>query len=218
MSNQLALVADFRAKMVQRLQEQKNTLPPSTSSKITAKARQGFTLPDDTKLETLEVVILDWRYVNTLYGPYKPGQVESPICWSVGNDATNMIANEGSKTVQCDTCNDCPKNQFGSALVGSGKACKNGIRLAVIAPDSTQSSPVYTLALPPTSLKDFTKLVRNANGIQASIMQVSLDSKVDYVKFLFSPVGTISEDLVPHMEALMEKAVPILERGFDYDA
>lgn len=70
-----------------------------------------------------------------------------PVC-------SSMDAVTGIDTVsgECVFCAQCPRNVFGSAANGRGKACKNMHRLYIM----TEGSAIpLMLALPPTSLKAF---------------------------------------------------------------
>ena len=222
MSTNIATMADLRTTLAAKLQQQRAALPPASGTKIRIKAKEGFIFPDGTTLDELEAVILDIRFVNALYTKrFTPGQVESPDCWSVSADATNMTPNDKSAKKASSTCDECPKNEWGSDVGGGrGKACKNTIRLAIAAPDATEKSPVYTLDLAPTSTGPLLKVLRAMDNIpyQTQIFNFSLDPKVDYAKVNSTVLGTAPDDLAPHLLDLMEKSQSLIDRGFDYDA
>lgn len=221
MATNIATMADLRANLAAKLQQQRSTLPPATGTKIRVKAKEGFTLPDGTVLDELEAVILDIRYVNALYTKrYTPGQVESPDCWSVSADANDMAPDDRSTKKASDACEGCPKNEWGSDTGGGrGKACKNTIRLALVAPDATAKSPVYILDLAPTSTGPFLKILRGLNSVpyQTQIFNFSLDSKVDYPKINSAILGMAPDDLAPYLLDLVDRSQDLINRGFDYD-
>lgn len=73
---------------------------------------------------------------------YKAGSSEPPTCFS-----TDMETGIGSPGGSCETC---PFNQFGSARVGEGKACREYGLLFLLMPDQIMPTIVR---VPPTSLK-----------------------------------------------------------------
>lgn len=217
----LVSMADLRAQLTAKLQAQANTLPPPTTTKIKAKAKEGFHLPDGTLLDELEAVVLDMRYLNTYYAKrFVPGVIESPSCWAISDDANNMIPDDSSVKKQSDSCNGCPMAEWGSAGAGSkGKACSNKIRIALVPPDATAESPIWTLDLAPTSIASYIKAVRELKiPMQTVVMRFSLDSKVDYPKIITELLGPAEDSLAPHLVTLMSRAVEPVSRGLDYDA
>jgi hypothetical protein len=221
MTQQIATMADLRTQLAERLQNQRNTMPPPTTSRIKMKVKEGFTLPDGTVLDTLEAVVVDMRYVNTYYSKrYSPGNVDAPDCWAVGEDYNLLAPDAASKKVQSEACEGCPLNEWGSAPGGgAGKACGNKIRLAVVPPDATVDSPIWTIDMPPTSAGQFLKVFRGLTlPMQTVIMTFSLDPKVDYPKVVTTLDGPAPDSLAPHLLPLMDKSKDPLDRGFDYDA
>lgn len=94
----------------------------------------------------LACVIIDFVAENTYYaGRYQPNDAAPPTCYAQGRDTSNMfpdVANMSrdmahfvpqnivnGEVLGCDTC---PQNKYGSAAVGTGKACKNRYSLAVL--------------------------------------------------------------------------------------
>lgn len=222
MSQQIAIASmqDLQAFLAKNANSQLDTLPPPTSTRVSAK-KTGFALPTGVQLDELEIVPIGMSYINALYTKrYVPGQIESPTCWSVSLDANGMVPSDKSDKVQHTQCDGCPKNEWGSSPTGGGKACGNKIRVAFVTPDATTDSPVYTIDLAPTSTKPFIQTVRSLGErpMQTVIFKLSLDTKVDYPKVLTELDGDIDPGLVPHIPALMEKAQPLLVRGFDYDS
>jgi hypothetical protein len=79
-------------------------------------------------------------------------------------------------TAQSKLCKDCPKNEWGSAEKGAGKACGNRRRLALLTagkldektgaftaitdPDHYTSSAVGYLKIPPTSIAGYANFVK----------------------------------------------------------
>lgn len=220
MANAIMNMQDLRAQLAAKLQDQKSALPPPTSSRIKAIAKEGFSLPTGEVIEELEAVVLDVRYINALYlKPYKPGVIETPSCWAVSADYAAMEPSEKSEKPVHSVCEGCPNNEWGSGNGGSGKKCKNTIRLALLQPDATDKSPILTLDLPPTSTGPFLKAIRTLKvPIQTVVMRFSLDPKQTYAKIITELLSPAPDTLAPYLLAAIEKAQPLISRGFDYDS
>lgn len=127
--------------------------------KVKLTKSKEFKLPDGTKHPgPLTVVILDFVSTNTFHDkPYKEGEISPPACFAIGLEPTSLVPSETSPDVQSESCAKCPNNEFGSK--GSGKACKNGRRLAIVAGDgdlaADPDSPMWIIEVSPTSLKAF---------------------------------------------------------------
>lgn len=72
--------------------------------------------------------------------PFDPNRPEAPTCYAFGDTKDDMGPHPSMQAdlsyfkPQSPTwkCNGCPWNEFGSALQGAGKRCKNGVRLALL--------------------------------------------------------------------------------------
>lgn len=219
-TNAVMTLADLRNQLATKEQVRRATMPTPSSTKIKVVAKQGFELPTGETLDHLEAVVLDFRYINTYYAKrYVAGQVESPVCWSLSDDATTMVPDETSSKPQHADCAECPMNQWESAGGGSkGKACKNSIRLALVSPDATDKSPILTLDLAPTSTQSFIKAYGALRvPLQTVIFNFTLDSKVDYGKVISAATTESCEGIAPYLLGLMDRAVGPVTRGFNYD-
>jgi hypothetical protein len=84
------------------------------------------------------VIILADIIENYYYDkPFDPDVPASPICFAFAHSESEMEPHEAVDQDdyferQSETCRTCPKNEWGSAPVGRGKACKNSMRLAMI--------------------------------------------------------------------------------------
>lgn len=97
----------------------------------------------DTSVTKITGVVIHSHKCNAYFDENASG--EPPICSSIdGKYGTNRESKETSR------CECCPLNQFGTSSKGSGKACKNMIRLYIM----TEVSPIpLVLSLPPTSIR-----------------------------------------------------------------
>lgn len=122
----------------------------------------GADIPDDE----IRCVVVGWAYHNAYYDPdvrYDPKNPQSPICYATDSDEDNMSPHSEAPDKQHDSCAECPLNEFGSAKSGSGKACKNTFRLALIAEsdlENVDDAEVVYASIPPKSLKNWANYLK----------------------------------------------------------
>jgi len=116
----------------------------------------GQTIPGNR----LDVVVLNSAHENRYYeGKYDADDLASPVCFALSASGSDMAPHPSSSAPQSDSCTTCPKNQWGSAAQGKGKACKNTRRLALIPASALESdtailsSEIAILRPPVTSVK-----------------------------------------------------------------
>jgi hypothetical protein len=143
----------------------------------------------------MAVVILADIMENSFYdGPYDPDNPASPVCFAFGHEEEEMEPHEKVDqdpyfARQNPECHDCPRNEWGSADTGRGKACKNVMRLALIPagaykPKGTGRNPSYDLELY-EDVSDFAK--SEVAFLKLPVMSVKNYSK--YVKALAADVN-----------------------------
>lgn len=111
----------------------------------------------------MRCVILDGIMENVYYeGEYEEGSPSAPTCFAYGRydrdgktvigidvredaDGTGMSPHKSVLKPQHSDCDSCPHNQFGSALTGKGKACKNTRRLALIPVQGAMKKGVFNI-------------------------------------------------------------------------
>lgn len=221
-STQIVSLEALTKQLQTNLQAAKDAAPPPSGTKIrTNKTGEAFELPNGAEHEYLEFVIVGHSYVNAHYeGRYVPGKIDTPVCWAINTNYAAIAPDASCKKPQATDCQSCPKNEWGSADNGKGrgKDCKNMIRLAVIPPDADEKTSVLYLDLAPTSIGTFNKLLQKTQvPLQTIVVKATLDDKVDFAKIILTPVGRISESLVPILMDKIKAAEPLLLRGFDYD-
>lgn len=181
-------VMDIQAAMKAELASLADRVAPASGDKINVKGKV-FTLPDGSKVDTLDVVIVDFMAVNNFYeGAYDPKNIVPPTCFAIGQIPTNLVPSSNAPVKQSDACASCPMNQFGSD--GDGKACKNQRRLALLPPDADEDTPLWILDVSPTGLKSFDGYVRSAAskfGVTpvGLITQITFDPASDYPSLRF---------------------------------
>ena len=132
---------------------------------------------------TMGVIILDSILENIYYeGRYDPSVPQSPTCFAFGREEKTMaphkiIVEVGSQ--QHDQCAGCPMNEFGSANIGKGKACRNTRRLGMVSAGTFgkdgkfnltedmeyyETTAVGFMKLPVTSVKGYASFVKQVAG------------------------------------------------------
>ena len=178
----------------------------------------------------MAVVILDSVLENVFYeGRYDPDVPQGPTCFAFGRDekelAPHKIVIEAGNE-QCGAsglCAGCPMNEFGTAEVGKGKACRNTRRLGMI-PAGTfnaagkfelnedlehyENTAVGFMKLPVTSVKGYASFVKQVAGALrrppfgiVTKVKVVPDPKSQF-KVVFEPIMNLPDEL---MGAIMKR-------------
>lgn len=132
---------------------------------------------------------------------YNPDIIGAPDCWS--NDGVKP--DKKAQAPQSAFCEGCPKNIKGSGTNG-GRACSFLRRLAVIMADSFETSDVYQLQLPATSifgkgtgdhmgLSSYVKhLTGHGRTVTSIVTELRFDPDSEYPKLYFYPVRDLTDD------------------------
>lgn len=218
-------VATVEAFLKKQLAELQNRVGAPPSNKIATKGKV-FTLPDGKTGTELQVIVLDWRHVLAHYpGAYNANNPQDPDCFAVGasKPESGLLAPHANiKKPHAENCRDCPKNQWKSAANGKGKACKNQVRLMVVAAgDVLEGKEVQpmTLYVSPTGLKGFNAYVTDlANYHGLDLMQVvtnvSFDPNETYPTLVFKYVDKHPQ--VAEMFGLRQRHQEVVERPIEF--
>ena len=113
----------------------------------------GTPVPDNK----FQCVVLGFMHERAWYEEeYDPNVLTTPDCYSYGPELEACVApHENSKNKQSEKCKDCGLSKFGTAERGGGQACRQGVRLAIIAadPKTAAEAEIYQAKIPPTSIK-----------------------------------------------------------------
>jgi len=131
-----------------------------------------LTFKDNPVGNTLDVVIIASPVERMYYtSRYDPTKAVKPVCYALGKTMSGLIHNPAAEEPQHEDCQNCPKNQWGSAGNGSkGKACSEKRRLFLIAADNIGSAAdvdkaeIACLRTPVTSVKGFATYVQNLSA------------------------------------------------------
>lgn len=159
------------------------------------------------KNNEVELIVLDEVLENLYYeGRFDPDSPASPVCFALARELGELRPHKEAPEPQHETCKGCEHNVFGSSDTGKGKACKNIVRLAVIAwgdgsLEQVKSCELAFAKLPVTSVKNwgaYTKSLREKLNVPpfAAItrMHVVPDAKTQF-KVCFDLVERLDKKL-----------------------
>jgi len=183
-----------------QLQEQKKHLGALPSNKIGTGGKE-FKLPDgQTSPGPMQVIVLDYVWFMVNYpGVYNASDPKQPNCFAIGrigpdDESRDLKPHESSAEPQHENCKDCPKNEWGSAPTGAGKACKNQRRLLVLPTDADKDSEPMTIYVSPGALKNFdsyvSRLAAEHNLLPVQVItEISFDKNKQYTSLQFAFKG-----------------------------
>ena len=175
---------------------------------------KGGDVPDNK----MNVVVIDHILENAYYsGKYDPSNPAPPACFAFGRDAKSMKPHELSGDPQCETCDACPMNKFGTADTGRGKACKNIRRLALLTEDGLEdvaTAEVAYLKTPVTSGKSWSGYVKQLWDVFKSptlkfVTEIKSVPKDTTFELLFKNVSEVTDG--PTIGALIAKHATVKE-------
>lgn len=181
------LPATVQAAMANDITSFQNRLAAPTGNRIAVTQDRKFRAPNGDKFDRVSGIIVDFIAKKAWYpNPYDKDNIVPPHCFGLDFVAHSALEpSENSPERQCETCATCPKNAFGSAENGKGKACKDSYVLALLGPDAEEGSPLMTLEISATGIKPFEKYVRDlaretGKAPYAFVTEFFMDDSVDY--------------------------------------
>lgn len=162
----------------------------------------------------LNVVVIQSVFENQWYkDKYDPNNPMTPYCFALAESDSDLKPHPDSAEPQAGTCEECPKNAWGSDPGGGkGKACKNVRRLAMIAQDDLENIPEAAVAmakLPVMSVKNWSTYANQiANVLKVpplaviTTLSVSPDARSQF-QVNFELVDRITDGAV--IQALLTK-------------
>jgi hypothetical protein len=189
----------------------------------------------------LAVIVLDSMYENVYYtGAYNPEVISPPSCFAFGREEGSLAPHRAVLEVdqaESTTCEKCPRNEWGSAAQGRGKACSNRRRLSCLPagtfdrdtfvpfePEYLATSPVGLLKLPVTSGKGFGLYLRQVANVYerplygvVSLMKVVPDPKTQF-KVVFTMIGKCPNEMMPIIVRRRMETKELLEQPYRMEA
>ena len=192
----------------------------------------------------ITVIVVDSWFANEYFPEDSVFDADNPIppvCYAFGRSKGEMGPHPSMQvdlsyfTPQNATCQGCPKNEWGSASRGRGKACKNREKLAILpagyytpqrgrtppelnlydTPDHFLKADIVTLALPVTSVENWSKYVTQVAAAQqrppyAVYTEISIqpDQKSQYklhFEFLDLCPDELFEPIIQRVDAFLQQ-------------
>lgn len=168
----------------------------------------------------MNVVVIGSVMENHFYTDrFDPDNPASPKCFAFSEDGKNMAPHELSEVKQSEACANCPQNEWGSADVGKGKACKNIRRLGLITEDGlddVENAELAVMKLPVTSVKAWSVYVNQLAELHrrppfAVVTEITWQQHPKWqFELTFKLVGTITDEealtaLIARKEAVINE-------------
>ena len=215
-------IANPAALLKKNLAEANQRIAASDSSRVKV-ALTGFTSPGtEEEGQELNVIVVDFTLVHGWWpGAYDPDNIVDPDCYANNRVFTELAPVDESPDKQAETCAVCPQNQWGSAPVGKGKACKNSRLLAILPLDAIDTAPMWSVSASPTATKRWDKYVRELAGNNLTPLFVStkitLVPKLKYATLQFELTEALDSDSVNAAISRLPDAVALLDRIPQWD-
>lgn len=166
-------VAQWDAELAAAAEQQGDARTSGSGGSFIGTRGAVFAVGGEEVGQDMNVVVLDYVDENQYYDPevpYDPEQPAPPICFAFAREEGELAPHEAAPDKQNETCTGCEQNAFGSAGKGRrGKACKNVMRLAVIAEgsleDGIEEAEVMYLKVSTTNVKNFAKVVEQSKDV-----------------------------------------------------
>jgi len=189
------------------------------------------------------VIILDSLLENVFFkDEFDPDVIAAPTCFAHGRLEKEMKPHDlvvAANQAQHAQCAGCPKNVFGSADKGRGKACRNTRRLALIPAgtldahdkwvpftkeDQFTSSVIGFMKLPVTSVKPYSVFVKQLAGVMhrppfAIFTKVAVIPDQDtQFKITFDALGNVPDNLMETILKRHEEAAALIAEPYSLEA
>lgn len=195
------------------------------SNSLTVSAGQ-FMFQGNELGDELDVVVLDFRYLNRWYdGVYDSDNPSSPDCYAVSMFEKDLIPAPNAMAAQADSCEVCELNQWGSADRGKGKACSNRRLVAMVHANDLDGDPneveIVTLNIPSTSIRAFDKFYSEVRNVLKRptigvIVRMTLEPEGTYSLIHFTVEGLINDkETVQMLAEKVSLSQDILEAGYE---
>lgn len=162
-------------------------------------------LPEGAALNAVLVGAAPAKGVAKVYyaGAYNPDEQLPPDCSS----SDGVRPDSWVATPQSETCATCPHNAWGSSSRGKGKACRDIKRVFVLPANQIRDGLVFSLVVPPTSLKHLSAYAKElkAHGVAPQYVVTQLAfADSEYPELLFRFARFLTEEEIEYLEARRE--------------
>ena len=215
----------------------------STGSSLYFSMKSGVLSFNDMPMpdNQIAVIILDTILENVFYeGVFNAADPAPPVCFAFGREEADLVPHEvvfDHDQQRSDTCPSCPKNAWGTANVGKGKACRNTRRMALLPAgtlidnrfkpyteeDHFIKSAYGVMKLPVTSVKGYGIFVKQITSVHSAPpygfftkIKVVPDAVTQF-KVLFEVLGKIPNHIGPIIMQRRKEAAISLDIPYNLD-
>lgn len=189
------------------------------------------------------VIILDSLLENVYFEEeFDPDVIAAPTCFAHGRLEKDMKPHDlvvAAGQAQFAQCAGCPKNAFGTADKGRGKACRNTRRLALVPagtldgndkwvpftkPDQFATSVIGFMKLPVTSVKPYSAFVKQLAGVLhrppfAIFTKIAvIPDKDTQFKVTFEALGNVPDSLMDVILKRNEEAAALIAQPYSLES
>lgn len=183
-----------------------------------------FKLGNVTLGTELDCVVVGWNFEKCYYDTdYDPDNISSPACAALGYDEDELAPSDDAANKQCDSCIDCPMNEWESAAKGKGKACSDRRRLALVVAGKDDKMELKGLSIAPTSLPSWKGFINELETLGIHPMQaavnISFDDDSEYAQppLVFEFVNEVTSDKALNLTAsMLDPATKLIEAEHDF--
>lgn len=197
--------------------------PTYGGGNVISTQNKKFVVNDVQLPDPLPGVIVAHSFANNWYDrPWDPDNPSVPACFSIKTTPHDMEAHEKSPNPQGPLCEECPHNEFGTALVGQGKACRNTRRLILMMPDDESDTPqLAQLNVSPAGIVAYAQYVkglakiykRPPHGVVTSFSFMEDQQSPIVVASLLSPISDVN--LMQRVLSVREQAMEMAIEPYD---
>lgn len=188
-----------------------------------------FTFQGNEIPNPFNAIITDFVFENAYYdSTWDPDNPVPPACFALGESPEDMVADPSSPDIQGGeghACEGCEMNDWETSNTGRGKACKNGIRLALVNADdlskvNAAAEPAF-LRVAPTSLKHFEKYKAKFTRVTgmpllAALTEIELVPNKTWYEVHFTLIDQIEdEQMLQNMLSVHDSYKDLLREPFD---
>lgn len=167
-----------------------------------------------------DVIPLAFMSERAYFPTFDPDVRQSPLCYAYSNGEEDevMAPHKEAKQPQAKTCAECPRNEWGSAEKGRGKACRESVRVALL-PSATnvEKEATWHCRIPITSVPSFKnyagELLGMGKPLHAAVARLTVvpDAKT-MLKVSWDPVKALD----PKLFAIVDAKAASAANGIDF--
>lgn len=219
---QVALPAEIEAQIQADMERFKAKLSTPSGNRISVTQSKQFKMPDGNSAPSIQGVIVDYIAKKAYYpDDFDRDNIKPPTCFALDflpHKPVTLTPSPNSPVLQSDGgCAECAQNQWVPTEKNPNKkrkACKDQYVLALLPLDADATTPLMTLELSPTAVKDFDLYVREVARDFGPLYMVEttfvFDPKQEYASVRCVNQVRADTDLIALAFKAKEEAVNLL--------